>query len=48
MSVSAKAEPQLIAEYLDHPQLKPFVKVIKPGQYLFKQGDMGSTMFIVS
>jgi len=38
---------QQIVEYLDHPKLKNFVKKFSAGSYLFKQGDMGNTMYII-
>lgn len=36
-----------LAHFLEHPIFKPYHKRFKPGQYLFKQGSMGDTMFII-
>lgn len=36
-----------IVSYLDHPALKPHVRRVTAGQYLFRQGDRGNTMFII-
>lgn len=36
-----------IIEYLDHPVLKPFIRKIPASQYLFRQGEDGSSMFII-
>ncbi len=32
----------------DHPHLAKYRKVIPPGSYLFRQGDLGSTMYIIA
>lgn len=36
-----------IAHFLEHPIFRPYHKKIQPGEYLFKQGTMGDTMFIL-
>ncbi len=36
-----------IAHFLEHPIFRPYHKKIQAGEYLFKQGSMGDTMFIV-
>src|SRR5688572_23666985 len=36
-----------LAHFLEHPVFKPYHKRFKPGDYLFKQGTMGETMFII-
>ncbi len=47
MSTTAPKPIHQIAEYLDHPKLKNFVKKFPTGTYLFKQGQMGNTMCII-
>jgi CRP-like cAMP-binding protein len=34
-------------EYLNQPNLRPFIKKFRAEDYLFRQGQMGNTMFIV-
>lgn len=34
-------------DLLDHPKLKKFLRNIPAGEFLFKQGQSGSTMFII-
>lgn len=34
-------------DLLDHPKLRKFVRNIPAGEFLFKQGQSGSTMFII-
>lgn len=36
-----------LANYLQHPGIQPFVKEIGAGHYLFRQGEQGSTMFMI-
>lgn len=36
-----------IAHFLEHPIFRPYHKKLNPGDFLFQQGTMGDTMFIV-
>ncbi len=36
-----------LTHFLEHPIFKPYQKRLKAGEYLFKQGTLGDTMFIV-
>jgi CRP-like cAMP-binding protein len=36
-----------LKEYINHPEIQPFLKEVQAGEHLFRQGEMGRSMFVI-